>query len=104
LVIKYNKAIRDKIPEIIESTGKDFKVVKLSNDEFLPELEKKLREELQEYEESKSIVELADMLEVIFGIAKLKGVDEKELNDIRLTKLNERGKFSENLFLIETSD
>ncbi|KER05902.1 hypothetical protein AAA799E16_01402 [Marine Group I thaumarchaeote SCGC AAA799-E16] len=62
-LIKYNKAIRDKIPQIIESSGKNCNVKTLSDEQFLIELEKKLIEELTEYQESKDVEELADILE-----------------------------------------
>ena len=42
----YKKAIRDKIPEIIQESGKSFNVKTLSDDEFLIEIEKKLSEEI----------------------------------------------------------
>jgi hypothetical protein len=37
----YNKAIRDKIPEIIKIKGETCELRRLTNTEFLPELEKK---------------------------------------------------------------
>ena len=59
-MVIYNKAIRDKIPEIIKESGKNCNVKKLDNSEFLIRLEKKLVEELEEYQESKNVEELAD--------------------------------------------
>lgn len=47
--MKYGKAIRDNIPEIIRASGENCIVETLTNDEFLLELEKKLREEVEEY-------------------------------------------------------
>ena len=38
---KYHKAIRDKIPEIIEESGNEYTVKTLTDSEFLKELEKK---------------------------------------------------------------
>ena len=70
---KYHKAIRDKIPEIIKESGKNCNVKVLSDEEFLIELDKKLGEELKEYYESKSVDELADIVEVIQRIATLRG-------------------------------
>jgi len=99
----YNKAIRDKIPEIIKKSGYDYNVKKLSDDEFLSELEKKLGEEFQEYQKSKSVEELADILEVISRISELKGMSKEQLEELRLKKINERGQFKENLFLIDTT-
>jgi predicted house-cleaning noncanonical NTP pyrophosphatase (MazG superfamily) len=100
-MVIYNKPIRDKIPEIIKESGKNCNVKKLDNLEFLIQLEKKLVEELAEYQESKNVEELADVLEVIYRISNLKGFD---LDKARLEKIEKRGKFEKNLFLIDTSD
>jgi predicted house-cleaning noncanonical NTP pyrophosphatase (MazG superfamily) len=98
----YNKAIRDKIPEIIKLSGKNCDVKKLNNSEFLVELEKKLIEELTEYQESKDVEELADMLEVIYRISELRGITSNELENIKNEKAKKRGKFNDNLFLVDT--
>ena len=100
----YDKAVRDKIPDIIKKSGNSYNVKKLSDDEFLPELEKKLREEVEEYLESKSVEELADAIEVIYRIAELKGISNEKLEMLREEKASKRGKFSDNLFLIDTTD
>ena len=71
----YDKAVRDRIPDIIREEGKRCIVVKVSDGEFLEYMELKLFEELQEYIESKSVEELADLLEVIYRVAELKGMD-----------------------------
>ena len=101
-MVIYNKAIRDKIPEIIKESGKNCNVKKLKDSEFLVELEKKLVEELEEYQESKNVEELADILEVIYRISELKGVVSDELDKIRQKKAEQRGKFDDNLFLVDS--
>jgi len=101
--MNYNKAIRDKIPEIIEESGHSCNVKTLSNEEFLVEIEKKLSEEVTEYQNDKNPEELADVLEVIYRIAKLKGISKDELEKIRIKKVEERGAFEKNLYLVETS-
>ena len=100
--IDYNKAIRDKIPEIIEKSGQKCKVDSLSDGDFLKELEKKLVEELDEYQESKSVEELADILEVIYRISSLRGTTQEQLDKIRMNKATDRGAFENNLFLISS--
>ncbi|RMW37347.1 MAG: phosphoribosyl-ATP pyrophosphohydrolase [Candidatus Nitrosopelagicus sp.] len=100
---EYHKAIRDKIPEIIRVSGKNCNVKTLSDDEFLKELEKKLVEELNEYQESKDVEELADILEVIYRIAQLRGISKEKLEEIRINKVEKRGAFEKNLFLVDTS-
>ena len=99
----YNKAIRDKIPEIIEKTGHSCNVKTLSDMEFLLEIEKKLSEEVNEYQNDHSPEELADILEVIYRIAQLRGVTREDLENIRIRKVQERGAFQKNLFLIDTN-
>ena len=99
---KYNKAIRDRIPEIIESKGQKCKVVVLSDQDFLVQMERKLSEELDEYKVSKSPEELADILEVLYRIAELKGLSRDQFEKLRAKKALDRGAFTRNLFLIET--
>ena len=102
--MEYTKAVRDKIPDIIKKSGGSCNIKKLSDDEFLPELEKKLREEVEEYFESKSVEELVDAIEVIFRIAELKGTSNEKLEMLREEKASKRGKFNENLFLVDTTE
>ena len=101
--MQHNKAIRDKIPEIIQKDGHSCDVKTLSDEEFLEQLEKKLSEDVTEYQNDKNPEELADILEVIYRIAQLKGVSKDELEKIRIKKSEERGGFEKNLFLIDTS-
>ena len=100
---KYNKAIRDKIPEIIEKDGHSCNIKTLSDEEFLGEIEKKLFEEVDEFQNDKNPEELADILEVIYKIAQLRGISREELEEIRKKKVEKRGSFDKNLFLIDTS-
>ena len=100
---KFNKAIRDKIPEIIQKDGHTCNIQTLSDEKFLVEIEKKLSEEVAEYQNDKNPEELADILEVIYAIAQLKGISKEELEKIRIKKLQDRGGFEKNLFLIDTS-
>ena len=65
----YNKLVRDKIPEIIEASGKICEMDILSDEEYLQMLDKKLDEELAEYHQEQNIEELADILEVLYATA-----------------------------------
>ena len=100
----FNKAIRDKIPEIIQKDGHTCNIQTLSDEKFLVEIEKKLSEEVAEYQNDKNPEELADILEVIYAIAQLKGISKEELEKIRIKKLQDSGGFEKNLFLIDTSE
>ena len=101
-MVTYNKAIRDKIPEIIKKSGHDYNIKTLSDDEFLLELDKKLSEELEEYNQSKSVEELADLVEVVQRIVKLRGTSLEEFEKIKSEKVEKRGAFEKNLFLIKS--
>ena len=74
----------------------------MSDEKFLVEMEKKLSEEVAEYQNDKNPEELADILEVIYRIAKLKGISKEQLEKIRLDKVEKRGSFEKNLFLVDT--
>jgi len=104
MTITYKKAVRDKIPKIIERSGKKSKAQQLTDEDYLPELEKKLSEELDEYYSSKSIEELADLIEIIYRILELREIKNEDFEKIRLDKKRERGGFQENLYLIEVQE
>ena len=71
--ITHNKLVRDKIPEIISSVGKQAVTRILSDEEYLAELDRKLTEECTEYQADKSIEEMADVFEVPYAIAEARG-------------------------------
>ncbi len=104
----YNKLVRDRIPEIIENTGKNFSTRVLDNKEYIQELKKKSFEELQEYVETNNnkdaIEELADVLEIIHALAEYHGASIEEVEEIRKQKAEKRGGFKEKIFLIEVED
>ena len=53
--IVYNKLVRNRIPQIIEESGKRCETEILSNERYLEMLDKKLDEELAEYQIEKNI-------------------------------------------------
>ena len=99
--ISYNKLVRDRIPEIIETNGKQCVCSTLSDEEYLAKLDEKLNEELAEYQESKSMEELADLLEVIRAVAAARGSSIEEVEAIRRDKAEKRGEFEKKILLTE---
>ena len=97
--IVYNKLVRDKIPEIIENDGKTCTCSILSDEEYLKKLDEKLGEELAEYQESKSMEELADLLEVMRAVAAARGSSIEEVEKIRQEKARKRGGFEKKILL-----
>ena len=61
-------------------------------------LDQKLDEELAEYQESKSLEELADLLEVLQAVVKARGWTLEELEQVRAEKATKRGGFEKRSF------
>lgn len=95
----YNKLVRDKIPAIIEGNGETPVTRILNDEEYLNELNTKLQEEVNEYFTDGSVEELADIVEVIYGLLDAKGVSLEEFEKIRNGKVEKRGAFKEKIFL-----
>ncbi len=93
------KVVRDRIPEIIGLSGREYVVSQLSDLNFLPKIENKLKEEIEEYLESREPEELADLLEIIYRIAELRGFSKDDLEALKLRKKEEKGGFEKNLIL-----
>ena len=97
----YNKLVRDRIPEIIEKNGKRCICETLLQDQFIAMPDAKLDEELAEYQQSKSLEELADLLEVMGAVVRARGYTWDQLTDIRKKKKEERGGFEKRILLKE---
>ena len=97
----YNKLVRDRIPEIIEADGKTCITEILSDAQYLEMLDTKLNEELAEYQESKSLEELADLLEVMQAVVEARGWSWEHLEQVRQEKAAQRGGFARKILLKE---
>ena len=100
----YYKLVRDRIPEIIEADGKTCVCETLSDDDYLTLLDQKLNEELTEYQESKSLEELADLLEVMQAAVKARGWTLEDLERVRADKAAKRGGFEKRILLKEVRE
>ena len=100
----YHKLVRDRIPEIIENDGKKCVCETLSDEDYISLLDQKLNEELAEYQESKSLEELADLLEVVQAVVKARGWTLEELEQVRADKASKRGRFEKKILLKEVVD
>ncbi len=100
-VRKYNKLVRDLIPSIIEADGKTCVTEILDQATYLQMLDEKLSEELAEYQESKSLEELSDLLEVLAAVLKARGWTWEQLEQVRTEKAAKRGGFEQRILLKE---
>lgn len=92
------KLVRDKIPQIIIADGRTPIVRTLSDEEYLSELDRKLNEEVAEYQADKSLEEMADVLEVLFAICEARGHSVDELIEVRDKKREKRGGFRDKVY------
>ena len=97
----YNKLVRDKITDIIEADGRIAKYRTLDNNEYRKELNSKLQEEVKEYLDDNNVEELADIVEVVYGILNSKDVTIDEFEKVRIKKQEERGAFNKKIYLEE---
>ncbi|MEX0672473.1 MAG: nucleoside triphosphate pyrophosphohydrolase [Candidatus Paceibacterota bacterium] len=93
----YNKLVRDKIPEILDQKNIPYEKRIADESEFKNELIKKLLEEVNEFSETPTTEELADIVEVVEFLKKLP--EYSNVESIRLNKKEERGGFDEKIIL-----
>lgn len=98
---KYNKLVRDKIPEIIKSKGDSPVTHVATPEEYDEKIRTKLQEEIDEFLESNNPEELADILEVIYALGGRLGIDKNALEQLRQRKADERGGFEDGIILEE---
>jgi predicted house-cleaning noncanonical NTP pyrophosphatase (MazG superfamily) len=100
--MKYNKLVRDKIPEYIRQKGGNPIYHVADEAEYWQKLKEKLLEEFEEFKKDESAAEVADLIEVIEAIAEYKNFSAEEIAKIREAKALERGKFKERIILDES--
>ena len=104
----YNKLVRNRIPEIIESRGGSCEWRVLDKDEYMEALKAKLVEEAQELlgtDDAEGFVwELSDVMEVIDCLLEATEVSMLAVREVQRRKREKRGGFENHLFLISSED
>ena len=105
LIMRYDKLVRDKIPEIIKKKSGKPKFHIADKDENLEKLFEKLNEEVNEFLKAKDEEELADVVEVMDAIfdafVDYFKLDRKKVKRIQAKKAKERGRFKKRIILEE---
>jgi len=100
----YNKLVRDKIPQIIEKSGRKQKSRKMDDEEYLDALINKVVEEIEEYRESQNEQELADIYEVLDCIVKFKDLEQMHIDYLQIKKKESGGSFTGRILLEEVEE
>ena len=99
---KFNKLVRDLIPEIIKNNG-DYPVIKkLNKESYQSALVEKLIEEANEFRLNPSLEEAADLLEVLDALFAEHKLDKRDVLSVQKQKRKNRGGFLKKLFLVRT--
>jgi predicted house-cleaning noncanonical NTP pyrophosphatase (MazG superfamily) len=99
--MRYEKLVRDKIPEIIQRNGGDPVTHIADEAEYLDRLKRKLEEEVAEFLKDQTGEELADILEVVYALGATLDFSQNDLERIRKEKHTERGGFKKRIILEE---
>ena len=98
----FKKLIRDNMPEIMAAKGQKLKTRILSDEEFIPALENKLLEEVQELRTDPAenkFEKIAYIYEILDALKKAMDISDEALAVERKTRLEERGGFEKHIFL-----
>jgi predicted house-cleaning noncanonical NTP pyrophosphatase (MazG superfamily) len=99
---KYNKLVRDAIPDIVKSKGENCSFHVADDEEYEEKLFEKLGEEVAEVQKDRNAEEIADLLEVIDAVIDYKKIDRIEVERVKKEKFEKRGGFSKRIILDES--
>lgn len=94
--------VRENLPEYIKKLGGRVYLRELDYATYIHWLKLKLKEEVEEVCKATTLQEvkeeMADVLEVLYTLAKTQGLELEQIEQVRLQKWNERGGFSKDKF------
>lgn len=99
MLYTYNKLIRDNNVKLMEDKGCKVCYETLDDKRYGEELDKKLKEEVNEYLADYNIEEMADVMEVIYAILDFRGITMEEVENVRIKKRERKGAFKKKIFL-----
>lgn len=107
----YETLVRDKVPDNLRKDDGlecETMIIEPSSIDFILALMDKFKERFGAYQNSNNIDEvkneLADLLELLYSMAKYHNITIKELFDVRHEKAQRMGKYNKGIFLIRIFD
>ena len=102
---KYNKLVRDRIPEILTEKGLNYVVRPVANEqEYVTKLKEKLQEEVNEFIENPCAEEMADIQEVLDALSHHIGATALDVLNVKEAKAQQRGCFYDGIILESVED
>ena len=101
--MKYDKLVRDRIPELIREAGSDCRIASVEDSELTYYLSKKMQEEVAEFIEDPCVEEAADIFEVFRGLLKIGNIDFSDVVFKAEDKRTARGGFELGIVLKEVT-
>ncbi len=98
------KLVRNRIPQIIEQSGRTPNCHVADLPEFMQRLEDKMKEELQEFMENPCVEEAGDMYEVLRCLCWLHKLDMEDVINAADLKRIDRGGFTRGIVLESVDD
>lgn len=104
--MKYNKLVRDNIPKIFEDEGKTCETRELELEEYAEKLMQVLDEEMggfkaffESEEDELAVKKIADIVEVLYAVLDLIGVEQTSFEKIRLAQKQKYGGYEKRILL-----
>ncbi len=93
----YEKLVRDDIPGMLDAKGISYEKRHADDEEYRQALIRKLSEEVEEFLESETVEELADIMEVVRALRRLPQYENAK--EVQRAKREERGSFDKRIIL-----
>lgn len=102
--IKYEKLVRDRIPDLIKESGRQYSARVLDDASYQDALIEKVMEEVQEFRKTGNEEELADLYEVLDCLVEFMDYEPMHIDYLRMKKKEARGSFKKRYFLVEVEE
>ena len=101
---EYNQLVRDKIPEIIEKSGRKCEYKILDDEDMKVALINKLKEKAEIFSKRPSEDELSDIYELLNAITEFFDFEPLHIDYLKLQNKEKKGSYSGKMYLISAED